>query len=91
MATQVQLSLLIDDGLVAYGQFWDAIEQAGPVNSVAVMRGGNIIVSGGADGSIRLRNLNGDLASTLEGHAGPVNVLAATPDGSGIVSGGADP
>ena len=49
------------------------------------------IVSGGADGTVRLWMLDGEpAAKPFRGHDGPVNSVAFSPDGTRIVSGSAD-
>ena len=67
------------------GVYW------GGVLSVAFSPDGTRIVSGGADGTVRLWTLEGERAAELfEGHDGPVSSVAFSPDGTRIVSGGAD-
>ncbi|MDQ0258211.1 hypothetical protein J2W20_000086 [Sinomonas atrocyanea] len=63
-----------------------------PVNGVAFSPDGSRIVSGGADGTLRLwaAGSGGPVGAPMTGHHGAVNSVAFSPDGSRIVSGGAD-
>ena len=61
------------------------------VEAVAVTPDGQRIVSGGADGTVRVWDLaSGRLEHTLQGHSDWVVAVAVTPDGRRIVSGGHD-
>ncbi|MEH1816690.1 MAG: caspase family protein [Nostoc sp.] len=61
------------------------------VNSVAINSDGQMIVSGGRDGTVRLWNLQGQsLAEPFRGHEDWVNSVAISSDGQTIVSGGRD-
>ncbi len=51
---------------------------------------GKMIVSGGADGTVKLWNLDGTERATLKGHQDTVSSVNFSPDGKTIVSGGAD-
>jgi len=63
----------------------------GPVLCVAFSPDGAVVVSGGADGSIRLwRAADGMELHTYEGHSDKVRAVTFTPDGSTIYSGSAD-
>ena len=66
------------------------ISSRAPVNAVAVSPGGEFVVSGGADGAVRVWDLaTGAQLRALEGHSGAVWAVALTPDGQ-VVSGGVD-
>jgi len=62
------------------------------VYSVAVSRGGDVIVSGSSDKSVRIWNAHtGDAAlPTLEGHTGNVLSVSISPDGRFIASASED-
>ncbi len=63
----------------------------GPVLAVALSPDGQLVLSGGHDGVIRLwRAADGELLNVFEGHAGRVTALAVTPDGRGAFSASAD-
>jgi WD40 repeat protein len=67
-------------------------DHSAPVYSVLFSPDGKTLVSGGADGIIKVRNLkNGDRENhTLIGHIQAVISLAFSPDGKTLVSGSAD-
>jgi WD40 repeat protein len=61
------------------------------VHAVAFSPDGQRIVSGSADGSLRLWNLRGDpVSEPIEGHQGSVWAVTMHPDGQTCYSGGED-
>jgi serine/threonine protein kinase len=63
----------------------------GPVLCVAFSPDGELVVSGGTDGSVRLwRAADGMELHTYEAHSDKVHAVTFTPDGSTIYSGSAD-
>ncbi|WP_193198177.1 caspase family protein [Nostoc sp. MG11] len=61
------------------------------VNSIAISADGQMIVSGGGDGTVRLWNHQGlPLAEPFPGHEGYVYSVAISADGQTIISGGED-
>ena len=59
--------------------------------ALAVTPDGRRIVSGDADGSVRLWDVEtGGEVGELKGHVGPVHAVAVTSDGRYVVSGGND-
>ena len=66
-------------------------EDSDAVNCVAISADGQTLVSGSADGTIRIWNLNtGTQLRTLEAHSDAVNCLAIAPDGQTFASGSSD-
>jgi WD40 repeat protein len=58
---------------------------------VAITPDGKLLVSGGADGKLKLWSLpDGTLQKTLDAHQGSVNALAISHDGKLLVSGSSD-
>jgi WD40 repeat protein/serine/threonine protein kinase len=61
------------------------------VSAVAVTPDGDFAISGSADCTLRLWDLqSGQSIRTLEGHTGPINGVAVTPDGRRVLSGSTD-
>jgi WD40 repeat protein/transcriptional regulator with XRE-family HTH domain len=60
---------------------------ASAVLSVAMAPAGNLLVSGGLDGTVRVWDpVRGQLLATLEGHTGPVHGVALTANGQLLAS-----
>ena len=65
--------------------------QQDAINALKVMPDGRRLVSGGADGIVRVWDIaTGALLRDIAGHREAINSVAVTPDGGGIVSGSAD-
>jgi WD40 repeat protein/serine/threonine protein kinase len=63
----------------------------GPVTSVCISKDGLFVLSGSADGSIKLWGAGaGQCLRTLKGHSGAVTAVYLTPDMKYVLSGGAD-
>jgi len=63
----------------------------GPVFGVAISGDGSKVVSGGADGVVRLwETKSGKQLQRIDGHSGPVWAVAISLDGRQIISGGFD-
>lgn len=62
-----------------------------PINAIAISPNRYILISGSADQSIRLWNLNtGQLVQRFCGHVAAVNAIAISPNGRRLVSGSFD-
>ncbi|MBW4512251.1 MAG: WD40 repeat domain-containing protein [Scytonematopsis contorta HA4267-MV1] len=63
----------------------------GIVRSVAISTDGNIIISGGDDGTVRLWNREGkQISKPFKGHKGIVRSVAISTDSNVVISGGDD-
>ena len=63
----------------------------GPVLAVDLSEDGELVASGGMDGTVRVwRRGDGDRLNVFARHKGPVWSVAFTPDGQTLLSGGAD-
>jgi serine/threonine protein kinase len=61
------------------------------VNSIAISRDGQTLVSGSADNTIKIWDLKtGELKHSLTGHTSYIGSLAISPDGQSLASGSAD-
>ncbi|NJR18798.1 MAG: WD40 repeat domain-containing protein [Calothrix sp. CSU_2_0] len=70
---------------------WSKSQLVDEVNSLAFTPDGQMIVSGGADSTIKLWHVNAsDLIDILHKHNGIVRCVACTPDGRMFVTGGDD-
>jgi WD40 repeat protein len=63
---------------------------AGPANTATFSPDGQQVLSGGADGTVRVWSLRGGRPVILRGHEGAVESAAFSPDGDRIVSSGLD-
>ena len=73
------------------GTLIQSFEHQGRIWSVAVDRNAQTVVSGSADGTVKLWHQgNNSPAQIFEGHQGTVWSVAITPDGQTIVSGSSD-
>lgn len=69
------------------------VRTGGPVTALALSPNGKTLAVGGADGSVRLWDLDGGLLNeraTLKGHSRAVTALAFALDGNTLASGGWD-
>jgi WD40 repeat protein len=64
----------------------DLIGQPQYVNAAAWSPDGQLLATGGSDGSVRLWAPNGTLLSLLKGHTGPIEALAWSPAGRLLAS-----
>lgn len=66
-------------------------DNRGAVYGVAFSPDGLMVLTGSADGLVKLRYVQtGNIVQTFVGHSGPVNCVAFSPDGQMIVTGGKD-
>jgi len=73
------------------GSFTRLSGHDGPILGVAFSADGQLLVSGGSDGTVRLwRAADGEELARFEGHTGKVNAVVITPDARVAYSGGAD-
>jgi len=67
------------------------VAHEGPVYGLVFTTDGKRIISGGADGTVKIWNVDdGSLENTLDAHEGAVYALALREDGTALASGGAD-
>src|SRR5207249_476222 len=67
-------------------RFWPAHD--GAVRGVAFTRDGDTLLTGGADGLVKLWDLNGQLKHSFDWRIGDVNAVAFAPDGLTAAAGG---
>jgi serine/threonine protein kinase len=73
------------------GSFTTLRGHRGSVLCVVFWPEGQLVLSGGADGTVRLwRAEDGEELTRFKGHDGPVRAVAVSPDGRTAFSGGAD-
>ncbi|HIK13405.1 MAG TPA: AAA-like domain-containing protein [Oscillatoriaceae cyanobacterium M33_DOE_052] len=64
--------------------------QQDKITSIAISPDRQIIASAGADGTVKLWTIQGQLKSTWKAHQGWVNGIAISPDGSTLATAGSD-
>ncbi|MDJ0706581.1 MAG: serine/threonine-protein kinase, partial [Leptolyngbyaceae cyanobacterium MO_188.B28] len=73
---------------------WTATEEAVPldINAIALTPNGEVLVTGGADGALRLWDMTGGPTLCRRVSASPqsISTVAISPDGQSVVSGGWD-
>jgi WD40 repeat protein len=81
-ASVATASLILERSLTGHASF---------VNSMAINRDGKTLVSGSADSTIKIWDMEtGEVLRTLTGHTGYVNALDISPNGQTLASGDAD-
>ena len=60
------------------------------ITTLALDASGTIVITGSADGMVRVGRVSGEEPWILVGHDGPVLAVAISPDGRWVASGGAD-
>jgi WD40 repeat protein len=104
-AGDVPLSVSLAEEVAPEARFWEwrhlrrrfagtpftILGQSGGITKVAWSPDGQLLASGAADGSVRLRDAaTGAERSTLQAHKGRVYGLGFSPDGSRLATAGAD-
>ena len=82
----------IDDSKQGIGNLIQSLPgHSSGVSALAIGPHGNILASGGYDGSIALWNLStGEMLSKFSGHSGTVKPMIVSPDGSLLATGSTD-